>query len=126
MTGRHDHAMALLVLGALLSAAPLGATQELRGPSASGSDLEARVWLDRGADPLLRRGARAFVPRLAARGVRVFEDPERMMHAKLAVFDDDFAIVGLGTPVSFRRDAAGHVSGLVYHYNGQEIVARRQ
>jgi cardiolipin synthase len=44
--------------------------------------------------PLLRRGARSFVPRLAARGVRVFEDDQRMMHAKVAVFDDDFAIVG--------------------------------
>lgn len=44
--------------------------------------------------PVLRRGARSFVPRLAARGVRIFEDTQRMMHAKVAVFDDDFAIVG--------------------------------
>jgi cardiolipin synthase len=44
--------------------------------------------------PLLRRGARAAVWRLAERGVRVFEDVRRMMHAKVAVFDDDFAIVG--------------------------------
>ena len=44
--------------------------------------------------PVLRRGARAFVPRLAERGVRVFEDTRRMMHAKVAVFDDDFAVVG--------------------------------
>jgi len=38
---------------------------------------------------------------------------------------DDFAIVGLGTPVSFLRDGAGYVTGLRYHYNGQEIVATR-
>ena len=37
----------------------------------------------------------------------------------------DFAIVGLGTPVSFLRDGAGYVTGLIYHYNGQEIVATR-
>ncbi|MEJ0085500.1 MAG: prolyl oligopeptidase family serine peptidase [Pseudomonadota bacterium] len=38
---------------------------------------------------------------------------------------DDFAIFGLGTPVTFRRDGAGAVTGLQYHYNGQEIVATR-
>lgn len=59
MTDRHTHAAALLVVGALLSAAPIRATQESRGPSPSGSDLEARVWLDRGVDPLLRRGETA-------------------------------------------------------------------
>jgi cardiolipin synthase len=44
--------------------------------------------------PVLRRGARATVWRLAERGVRVFEEVRHMMHAKVAVFDDDFAIVG--------------------------------
>ncbi len=39
--------------------------------------------------------------------------------------DSDFAIVGLGTPVSFLRDGAGNATGVVYHYNGQEIVATR-
>jgi len=39
--------------------------------------------------------------------------------------DADFAIVGLGTPVSFLRDGAGNATGLVYQYNGQEIVATR-
>lgn len=38
---------------------------------------------------------------------------------------NDFAIVGLGTPVSFRRDGAGNVTSLVYDYNGQSIVATR-
>jgi dienelactone hydrolase len=39
--------------------------------------------------------------------------------------DSDFAIVGLGTPVSFLRDGAGNATGVVYHYNGQEIVATK-
>ena len=39
--------------------------------------------------------------------------------------DADFAIVGLGTPVSFLRDGAGNPTGLIYDYNGQEIVATR-
>ena len=38
--------------------------------------------------------------------------------------ETDFAIVGLGTPVSFHLDA-GKVTGLTYHYNGQEIAATR-
>lgn len=37
--------------------------------------------------------------------------------------ESDFAIVGLGTPVSFRRDG-GEVVGVVYHYNGQESTLR--
>jgi dienelactone hydrolase len=37
----------------------------------------------------------------------------------------DFAVVGLGTPVSFLRDGAGNATGVVYHYNGQEIVATK-
>ncbi len=44
--------------------------------------------------PILRRAVRAFIPGLIRRGVRVFEDPHRMMHAKLAVFDDSLAVVG--------------------------------
>lgn len=44
--------------------------------------------------PLLRRAARAILPRLLERGVRVYEDHERMMHAKLAAFDDDLAVLG--------------------------------
>ena len=44
--------------------------------------------------PILRRAVRGIVPRLLSRGVRVFEDPHRMMHAKLAVFDESLAVVG--------------------------------
>ena len=39
--------------------------------------------------------------------------------------ESDFAIVGLGTPVSFLRDGAGVPTGVIYHYNGQEIVATK-
>jgi hypothetical protein len=39
--------------------------------------------------------------------------------------ESDFAIDGLGTPVSFLRDGTGSVTGVIYHYNGQEIVASR-
>jgi cardiolipin synthase len=42
----------------------------------------------------LRRAVREFVPRLIHSGVRVFEDPHRMMHAKLAVFDGSLGVVG--------------------------------
>lgn len=44
--------------------------------------------------PILRRAVREIVPKLISCGVRVFEDPHRMMHAKLAVFDDALAVVG--------------------------------
>ncbi len=44
--------------------------------------------------PIFRRAARAFVPRLLRCGVRVFEDAERMMHAKVAAFDDRLSIIG--------------------------------
>ncbi len=44
--------------------------------------------------PLLRRAVREIVPKLLRRGVLVFEDRRRMMHAKLAVFDDALAVVG--------------------------------
>jgi len=44
--------------------------------------------------PILRRAVRGIVPKLLRRGVRVFEDPRRMMHAKLAVFDESLAVVG--------------------------------
>lgn len=44
--------------------------------------------------PWLRRAARAFFPALLRRGVRVYEDVERMIHAKLAVFDDELAVIG--------------------------------
>jgi len=44
--------------------------------------------------PLLRRAVREFIPRLLKHGVKVYEDPRRMMHAKLAVFDDSLAVLG--------------------------------
>jgi cardiolipin synthase len=44
--------------------------------------------------PVLRRAARSIVSRLIASGVRVHEYHRGMMHAKVAVLDDQWAIVG--------------------------------
>ncbi len=44
--------------------------------------------------PSLRWAAHAVLPGLLARGVRVFEVEHSMMHAKLAVFDEDSALLG--------------------------------
>jgi hypothetical protein len=59
MKGSQTRGARLLALGALLCAAQGGTAQEVRGRFASSSGLEARVWLDRGADPTLRRGENA-------------------------------------------------------------------
>jgi cardiolipin synthase len=44
--------------------------------------------------PVLRRAARSIVPRLLAAGVRVHEYGRAMMHAKLAVFDRQWGVIG--------------------------------
>ena len=44
--------------------------------------------------PVLRRAARAKFSGLLRAGVRVFEYERTMMHAKTAVFDDSFAVIG--------------------------------
>jgi cardiolipin synthase len=44
--------------------------------------------------PIVRWAAYAKLPELVARGVRVYEYERAMMHAKLAVFDDDWALLG--------------------------------
>jgi len=44
--------------------------------------------------PILRWAARAAAPRLLAQGGRVFEYERAMMHAKVAVFDEKWAVVG--------------------------------
>lgn len=44
--------------------------------------------------PALRRATHAVLPSLLERGVRVHEYDAEMMHAKIACFDDDWAIVG--------------------------------
>lgn len=44
--------------------------------------------------PVLRRAAHAYLPRLLATGVRVWEHETSMLHAKTAVFDERWAIVG--------------------------------
>jgi cardiolipin synthase len=44
--------------------------------------------------PLLARAARWFMPRLLQRGVNVHEYSQSMMHAKVAIFDRQWAILG--------------------------------
>ena len=44
--------------------------------------------------PVLRRAVRSIVPRLLAAGVGVYEYDLAMMHAKIAVFDGHWAIIG--------------------------------
>ena len=44
--------------------------------------------------PVLRWGARGHVSRLVALGVRVYEVEHAMMHAKVAVFDGTWAVLG--------------------------------
>ncbi len=54
-------------------------------------DVLIAGWSDH---PILRWAARARLPELLAEGVRVYEFEVAMMHAKLAVFDDRWAVVG--------------------------------
>lgn len=44
--------------------------------------------------PVLRRAAHALLPRLLRSGVEVFEYEASMMHAKVAIFDRQWAVVG--------------------------------
>lgn len=44
--------------------------------------------------PILRRGARAILPKLLAAGLRCYEYEQSMLHAKVAVFDGAWAILG--------------------------------
>jgi cardiolipin synthase len=44
--------------------------------------------------PILRRAARAILPQLLERGIRVHEYERAMMHAKVGVFDGNWAFVG--------------------------------
>jgi cardiolipin synthase len=52
------------------------------------------VWAGLTDHPILRRAARAFLPRLLPSGVQVFEYQAAIMHAKVALFDRRWAIVG--------------------------------
>lgn len=62
--------------------------------------------------PVYRRAAREVVPRLLRHGVRVFEDPNRMMHAKLAVFDDNLAVIGTSNLDRQSLDHSCEVNGV--------------
>jgi cardiolipin synthase len=65
----------------------------LAAAAARGVRVEVLIagWSDH---PILRWAARARLPELLAHGVRFYEFEIAMMHAKLAVFDDLWAVVG--------------------------------
>lgn len=63
--------------------------------NASGRGVRVDLLLAGSTDhPVLRRAARAIVPRLLQAGVRVYEYERSMMHAKLAIFDGQWGIIG--------------------------------
>jgi cardiolipin synthase len=67
--------------------------------------------------PLLRRAVREFIPRLLKHGVKVYEDPRRMMHAKLAVFDDSLAVLGTS---NLDRQSLDHSCEVNAVFDGQQ------
>ena len=68
--------------------------------------------------PVLRRAVREFIPRLLRHGVRVYEDSHRMMHAKLAVFDDTLAVVGTS---NLDRQSLDHSCEVNAIFGGTEV-----
>jgi cardiolipin synthase len=63
--------------------------------SASARGVKVELLLAGETDhPVLKRAARSILPRLLRAGVHVFEYEKSMMHGKLAVFDDEWAVVG--------------------------------
>ena len=83
----------------------------------------------------LRRATHAVLPKLLECGVHVYEYDEEMMHAKVACFDEDFAIVGSSNldRQSFERsyevnlviDDAGVAKGLRDRFDADVARARR-
>ncbi len=71
--------------------------------------------------PLLRRASRAILPRLIACGVRVYEYEKGMMHGKVAVFDDSWAVVGTS---NLDRQSFEHSYEVNLIIEGGEIPAR--
>lgn len=57
--------------------------------------VDVRLMLPSRSDvPLVRWAARSYYPELLAVGARIFEFGPAMLHAKVAVFDDDLVLVG--------------------------------
>ena len=86
---------------------PAAAYEVLTGPFPRGEALRFTGFPVAGAEPvdlllagpridhpILRRAARSLLPRLLARGLGVYEYRGAMMHAKVALFDRRWAIVG--------------------------------
>jgi len=68
--------------------------EALGAASARGVRVSLLLAGDRTDHPSLMYATRAVLPRLLARGVRIFEYDAAMMHAKLACFDTDWCAVG--------------------------------
>jgi len=71
--------------------------------------------------PSLRWAARVRLPRLLEHGVRIFEYEDAMMHAKVAVFDDDWAILGTS---NLDRQSLRHNYEVNLIVEGEELPAK--
>ena len=69
---------------------------------------------------ILRRASHVIAPHLMRRGVRVYEDTRRMMHAKLAAFDDRVAVVGTS---NLDRQSLNHSCEVNAVFEGPAIPA---
>ncbi len=69
--------------------------------------------------PVLRRIARRFVPLLCECGVRVYEYQHAMLHAKVALFDERWAIVGSS---NLDRQSFEHSYEVNLLLEGQEVT----
>jgi cardiolipin synthase len=71
--------------------------------------------------PVLRRAAHSILPRLLARGTRVYEYQQQMMHAKMGSFDDQWAIIGTS---NMDRQSFEHSFEVNVIFEGGEIPRR--
>lgn len=73
--------------------------------------------------PILRRAARNLIPRLLATGVEVFEHHAAMLHAKSAVFDSRWVVVGTS---NLDRQSFQHSYEVNLILEGGDIAQRLQ
>ena len=71
--------------------------------------------------PILRRASRSILPRLLRCGVRVYEYHASMMHAKTAVFDDEWAVIGTS---NLDRQSFEHSYEVNLVIDGEEVATQ--
>ena len=71
--------------------------------------------------PVLRRASHSILPRLLARGMRVYEYQQEMLHAKVANFDEEWAIIGSS---NLDRQSFEHSYEVNVIFEGGEIPKR--